>query len=57
MLMASRALTRRSAGFAVCSPSKPISGLLKATGFADVLNVHDDRESALAALGSGGGTA
>jgi len=57
MLMASRALTRRSGGFAVCSPSEPIDGLLKATGFADVLNVHDNRESALASLGSEEGTA
>lgn len=52
MLMASRALTRRTAGFAVCSPSEPIHGLLRSTGFAGVLNVHDNRESALAALGS-----
>ncbi|MCY4014568.1 MAG: STAS domain-containing protein [Gammaproteobacteria bacterium] len=51
MLMASRALTRRSAGFAVCSPSEPIHGLLEGTGFAEVLNVHDNRESALAAFG------
>ena len=57
MLMASRALTRRSGGFAVCSPSRHIDDLLKGTGFADVLNVHDSRESALAALGSEEGTA
>ena len=54
MLMASRALTRRSGGFAVCSPSEAILGLLKGTGFNDMLNVHDDRGSALDSLGSGG---
>lgn len=56
MLMASRALTRRAGGFAVCSPSEPIHGLLKSTGFADVLNVHHSRDSALAAVGSETGT-
>lgn len=54
MLMASRALAGRSAGFAVCSPSEPIRGLLVETGFDGVLNIHDTRESALAALGSPG---
>ena len=54
MLMASRALARRSGGFAVCSPSEPIHGLLKDTGFATVLNVYDSRESALAVLGESG---
>ena len=54
MLMASRALTRRSGGFAVCSPSGAIRGLIKGAGFSDMLNVHDDRESALDSLGSGG---
>ena len=57
MLMASRALKRRSGGFAVCSPSDTILGLLEATGFAEVLNVRDDREAALIALDSEGGTA
>ena len=57
MLMASRALKRRSGGFAVCSPSEAIRGLLQGTGFASVLNLHDDRESALVALGSGDATA
>lgn len=51
MLMASRALARRAGGFAVCSPSEATYGVLKGTGFAEVLNVHDSRESALAALG------
>ena len=57
MLMASRALKRRSGGFAVCSPSDTILGLLEATGFAEVLNVRDDRQAALIALDSEGGTA
>lgn len=57
MLMASRALTRRSGGFAICSLSEPILGLLAGTGFASMLNLHETRESALSALGSVGGTA
>ena len=57
MLMASRALRQRSGGFAVCSPSDTILGLLKGTGFAEVLNVCDDREAALDALGADDGRA
>ena len=57
MLMASRALAGRSGGFAVCSPSEPITGLFAGTGFDSMLNIHDTRESALAALGSPAGAA
>ena len=50
ILMAARALKSRAAGFAVCAPPPTIRNVLDATGFAQVLNIQESRQAALAAL-------
>lgn len=50
MLQAARALATKSGRFFLCAPNENVRSLLKVTGFDRLLEVHDSRASALAAL-------
>ena len=50
MLQAARALATRSGRFFLCAPNENVRSLLKVTGFDQLLEVHDTRAAALAAL-------
>ena len=50
VFMTASELEKRGAGFAVCSPPKPIAKVIKLSGMEQMVPVHPSREDALAAL-------
>ena len=50
VFMTASELEKRDAGFAVCSPPKPIAKVIKLSGMDQLIPVHPSREDALAAL-------
>ena len=50
VFMTASELEKRGAGFAVCSPPKPIAKVIKLSGVEQMVPVHPSREDALAAL-------
>ena len=50
VFMTASDLEKRDAGFAVCSPPKPIAKVIKLSGMEQLIPVHPSREDALAAL-------
>ena len=50
MVQATRGLAGKSARFLLCAPTANVRSLLKVTGFDQLLEVHDSRAAALAAL-------
>ena len=56
MLQAARALAVRSGRFMLCAPNANVRALLEVTGFDQLLEIHDTRTAALAALEHSGDT-
>ena len=50
VFMTASELKKRDAGFAVCSPPKPIAKVIRLSGMDQVVPVHPSRADALAAL-------
>ncbi|MDE0390955.1 MAG: STAS domain-containing protein [Rhodospirillales bacterium] len=50
VFMTASDLKKRDAGFAVCSPPKPIAKVIRLSGMDQVVPVHSSRADALAAL-------
>ena len=50
VFMTASDLEKRDAGFAVCSPPKPIAKVIKLSGMEQLIPVHPSRADALAAL-------
>ena len=50
VFMTAADLEKRDAGFAVCSPPKPIAKVIRLSGMEQMIPVHPSREDALAAL-------
>ena len=51
VLLTAKSLSRRSAKFALCAPSKPIREVFEISGFDKIIDIHDSREAALSAVG------
>ena len=51
VLLTAKSLSRRSAKFALCSPSKPIREVFEISGFDKIIDIHDTREAAVSAVG------
>ena len=51
VLLTAKALSRRSAKFALCAPSKPIREVFEISGFDKIIDIHDSREAALSSVG------
>ena len=50
VFMTASELKKRDAGFAVCSPPKPVAKVIRLSGMDQVVSVHPSRADALAAL-------
>lgn len=50
VFMTASELKKRDAGFAVCSPPKPVAKVIRLSGMDQVVPVHSSRAEALAAL-------
>ena len=50
VFMTAADLKKRDAGFAVCSPPKPIAKVIRLSGMEQLIPVHSSRADALAAL-------
>ena len=50
VFMTASELKKRDAGFAVCSPPKPVAKVIRLSGMDQVVSVHTSRADALAAL-------
>ena len=50
VFMTAADLKKRDAGFAVCSPPKPIAKVIRLSGIEQLIPVHSSRSDALAAL-------
>ena len=50
VLLTAKSLTQRAAKFALCSPSKPIREVFEISGFDKIIDIHDSRDAAIAAV-------